>query len=228
MAEEKKDILEQGAIVQRDKETFAVAPHLPGGLVTPAILRKMADVAEKYNIAAMKITSACRIAMVGFKEEDLDQVWADLDLPKGHAIGICVRSVKMCPGTTFCKKGKQDAVALGLEFDKLYHGMPTPGKTKIGVSGCTNSCAESTIKDIGLVGMPKGWRLYVGGCAQGAKTRIGELFAENLTTEEAKEMVAKIMAYYKGTVTKNRRLGAVIDELGGIEVFKKNVLEYQG
>jgi len=42
MEEEKKtDLLEKGAIVQRDYETFAVAPHLPGGICDPATLRKI-------------------------------------------------------------------------------------------------------------------------------------------------------------------------------------------
>lgn len=31
----KKDLLEKGAIVQRDQETFAIAPHIPGGITSP-------------------------------------------------------------------------------------------------------------------------------------------------------------------------------------------------
>lgn len=41
-----KDILEKGAIIQRDKETFAIAPHIAGGIIDPAGLRRIADVAE--------------------------------------------------------------------------------------------------------------------------------------------------------------------------------------
>jgi NAD(P)H-nitrite reductase large subunit len=44
----KNDIPEKGAIVQRDKETFAVVPHIPGGIIDPFKLRNFADVAEKY------------------------------------------------------------------------------------------------------------------------------------------------------------------------------------
>ncbi len=67
-----KDILEKGAIIQRDSETFAVAPHIPGGIIQPAKLRKIAEVAEKYGLV-LKITSAQRIAIVGIKEKDLDK-----------------------------------------------------------------------------------------------------------------------------------------------------------
>ena len=75
----KTDLLEKGAILQRDKETYAIAPHLTAGIVT-ADLRNLADVAEKYNAAAIKVTGAQRIAIVGLKEEDLDDAWEDLGM----------------------------------------------------------------------------------------------------------------------------------------------------
>ena len=64
-----KDLLDKGAVIQRDMETYAIAPHLTGGLITPKQLRDIADVAEKYNASAVKVTGAQRIAIVGLKEE---------------------------------------------------------------------------------------------------------------------------------------------------------------
>jgi len=59
-----EDLLEKGAIVQRDKLTYAVAPHIPGGLITDFnLLRRIADVAEKYGAQAIKVTSAERFAL---------------------------------------------------------------------------------------------------------------------------------------------------------------------
>ena len=100
----KTDLLEKGAILQRDKETYAIAPHLTAGIVTPDILRNLADVAEKYNAAAIKVTGAQRIAIVGLKEEDLDNAWKDLDMDPGAAVGLCVRSIKICQGLLFVKE----------------------------------------------------------------------------------------------------------------------------
>jgi NAD(P)H-nitrite reductase large subunit len=219
--EKKKDLLEKGAIVQRDYETYAIAPHIPGGICEPFTLRRIADVAEKYNAKALKLTSAQRIAIVGIAERDIEDAWRDLDIPPGYAIGLCVRSVKFCPGTTFCKRGKQDSVQLGMEFDRKYHGMELPSKFKIGVSGCTNSCAESWIKDLGFIGMPKGWKVVVGGSA-GAAPAIAEVLAENLNDDEAMELADKIITYYMKCDTK-KRLGRYIKEVG-LEEFKKVVL----
>ena len=204
---------EKGAILQRDKETYAVAPHLPCGVVTPDQLRKIADIAEKYEAAALKCTSAARIAIVGLKEEDVDEVWADLGLNPGAAVGLCVRSVKACPGTTFCKRGKQDSLGLGMYFDEKYHGMALPGKLKIGVSGCANQCAETCIKDLGLVGKSKGWDIYVGGNG-GGRPRLGDVICSGLSDDELKDMCERIIEFYRQNAKPKERIGRMIDRIG--------------
>lgn len=215
------DILEKGAIIQRDKETFAIAPHIPGGIVQPDQLRKIADVAEKYEAKAMKITSAQRIALVGLKEEDIDDVWSELGMPPGAAIGLCVRSVKFCPGTTFCKRGIQDSVGMGLKLDERYHGMELPQKLKLAVSGCPNCCAESWVRDVGLIGGKKGWTLVVGGTS-GRKPRIAQELVSGLSDEEAVETVDRVINHYKENSDK-MRLGRFIEETG-FDQFREAVL----
>ena len=218
----KKDIVEKGAILQRDRETYAIAPHIPGGITDTAMLRKICDVADKYRVEAIKITSAQRIALIGIREEDLDNVWADLAQTPGAAIGLCVRSVKICPGTSYCKRGVQDSISLGLKLDSIYHAMELPNKMKLGVSGCLVSCAESALKDIGVMGTNKGWRIMVGGNA-GARPRIADLLVDNVPTEEeVLEIVARIVDYYKNSANQNR-LGRILDEMG-IERFREEVL----
>jgi len=204
---------EKGVIIQRDKQTYAVAPHIPCGVIKPETLRKLADVAEKYGAAALKITSAARIAIVGLKQEDIDNLWRELDMTPGAAVGLCIRSVKACPGTTFCKRGMQDSLTVGLSLDEKYHGLELPGKLKIGVSGCPNQCAETCIKDIGLVGMPKGWRLLVGGNG-GARPRLSKELVKNISTEQALELVENIIQYYKANAKPHQRLGAMIEKMG--------------
>jgi NAD(P)H-nitrite reductase large subunit len=209
----KDDLLEKGAILQRDKVNFAIAPHIPGGIITDVnLLRKLADVAEKFNVQAVKITSAQRIALVGIREQDLDQVWDELGMKPGAAIGLCVRSVKICPGTTFCRIGMQDAVGVGLKLDEKYHGMELPYKFKIGVSGCPNNCSESSIKDIGLVGMQKGWRVLAGGFVSGLKPRLADVIATGLDDQEAMALVDTIVDWFRDQ-GKAKRLGRVIDDI---------------
>lgn len=212
----------KGAVLQRDKTTYAIVPHLPAGIVAPEFLRKLADVSEKYGVAALKVTSAARIALVGVKEEDIDKIWEELGVQPGAAVGLCVRSIKVCPGTTFCSLAKQDSLSLGLELDKLYHGYDLPNKFKMGVSGCINQCAENCIKELGFIGMSDGWTITVGGQG-GAKPRLAQKLIQGLSSEEALEVAEKIIKFYESSKTR-KRLGHFIDEIG-FGAFAKAVLE---
>ncbi len=214
---------EKGVIIQRDQKTYAVAPHIPCGVVSPATLRKIADVAEKFNVSAIKMTSAERIALVGIKEEDVDGVWKELGgMKPGAAVGLCIRSVKTCPGTTFCKRGIQDSLSLGMKLDELYHGLQLPGKFKIGVSGCPNQCAETCIKDLGFIGMPKGWRVMVGGNG-GAVPRLSKELIKDLDHETALIVAAKVINWFKANARPHQRLGMILEKTD-IETFRRNVL----
>ena len=213
---------EKGVIIQRDKKTYAVAPHIPCGVVQPETLRKLADAAQKYQAQALKITSAARIAIVGIDENDIDAIWDELGMSPGSAVGLCVRSVKACPGTTFCKRGMQDSLSVGLKLDGKYHGMELPGKFKIGVSGCPNQCAETCIKDVGLVGMKNGWKLFAGGNG-GGRPRLSQELNRDLTTEQALELIERIIEFYKSNGKPHQRLGAMIEKIGFNE-FKAAIL----
>jgi NAD(P)H-nitrite reductase large subunit len=212
---------EKGAIPQNDNETYAIAPHIPCGLVTPDLLRKIADVSEKYNAKALKITGATRIAIVGLKEDDIDSVWEDLGLEKGAAVGLCIRSIRTCPGTTFCKLGKQDSIGVGMKLDEKYHAYQLPGKFKMAVSGCKLSCAESWVRDIGLIGDKKGWMITIGGNV-GAQPRIGKELISGLDEEEAFKAIENILEYYKENAKSNERLGKMIERVG-LEPFETAV-----
>ncbi len=193
---DKKDIKEKGAIVQRDRQTYALVPHTPAGLITSGQLRRIADVADKYQAAKIKLTSAQRLALIGLDEADIDAAWQDLGTPIGYTTGLCVRSVKICPGTDCCKRGLRDSIAVGLELDKRFHGRPLPWKMKLGVSGCPNDCGETCIKDIGLIGTPRGWHLMVGGNG-GSQPRLSQRLLEHIPDDQqAVEAVARLIDWF--------------------------------
>lgn len=212
---------EKGVIPQNEEDSYAIAPHIPCGLVTPDLLRKIADVSEKYNAKALKITGATRIAIVGLKEADIDAVWEELGLAQGAAVGLCIRSIRSCPGTTFCKLGKMDALGIGMKLDEKYHAFQLPGKFKMAVSGCKLSCSESWVRDVGLIGDRDGWIVTIGGNV-GSQPRIGKELINGLDDEAALKAVDDIVQYYSDNAKKGERLGKMLERVG-IEPFKEAV-----
>jgi NAD(P)H-nitrite reductase large subunit len=213
---------EKGVVIQRDRQTYAIAPHIPCGLITPELLRKIADVAERYGCQALKLTSAERIALIGLREQDIDAVWSELGLPVGGLTGDCVRSVRVCAGIEYCKRAQQDSIALGKALDAKYHAQPMPGKLKIAVAGCPNQCTETATKDIGVVGTRQGWDLWVGGCG-GSNPRLAVRVARNCTSATIERLVEGVVGFYKTRARSRERLNrtlaregiaALTDELG--------------
>ena len=212
----------RGAIIQRDKKTYAVVPRTPMGLVTPDILENIANVARKYEIPVIKITSAQRMVLVGMSPEIVDEVWRDLGMDVGPAVGLCVHYVQACPGNTLCKLGVQDSLGLGGKLEELFVGMHLPAKAKIGISGCPMSCGESYLRDFGALGKKSGWTVIFGGNA-GRRPRIGDVIAEDLSPQEVIDLAKRCFEYYAVNGKKKERTARFIERIG-IEEFKKAVV----
>ena len=86
------------------------------------------------------------------------------------------------------------------------------------VSGCHLSCAESWVRDIGLIGRKDGWALVIGGNV-GASPRIAQEITDKLDDEAAIAAIEKVIAFYVKEAQKGERLGKMIDRTG-IEPFK--------
>ncbi len=141
------------ANIQKDG-TYSVVPRMWGGMTSSKELRAIADVVDKFEIPAVKVTGGQRIDMLGIRKEDLPAVWADLGkagFVSGQAYAKGLRTVKTCVGTDWCRFGTQDSTGLGIRIEKFMWGSWTPAKVKMAVSGCPRNCAEATCKDVGVI-----------------------------------------------------------------------------
>ncbi len=200
------------ANIQKDG-TYSVVPRIYGGVTTPQDLKKIAEVAVKYEVPLVKITGGQRIDLLGVKKEDLPSMWTDLDMPSGYAYGKTLRTVKTCVGSTFCRFGTQDSMAMGIEMEKRFERLSTPAKFKMAVSGCPRNCAEATIKDLGVVAIDGGWEIHVGGNG-GTKVRVTDLLVKVKTEEEVLEWTGAYMQYYRETGKYNERTAEWLERVG--------------
>ena len=203
--------------IQKDG-TFSVIPRIAGGVTNADQLRRLADVADRYEVPMIKITGGQRIDLLGVRKEDLPAVWRDLDMPSGHAYGKSFRTVKTCVGSDFCRFGLGDSTSLGVRIEERFAGLESPAKLKLGVAGCPRNCSEALVKDVGLVAVEGArWEMYVGGAA-GAHVRKGDLLCTIVTADEAMLLVGRFIQHYRETARWLERTYGFMERVGVDEV----------
>ena len=210
------------ANIQKDG-TYSVVPRMWAGETTADELRRIADVVDKYKIPAVKVTGGQRIDLLGVKKEDLQGVWRDIGMPCGHAYGKSLRTVKTCVGSEWCRFGTQDSTQMGRDLERALWRMYAPHKVKLAVSGCPRNCAESGIKDVGVIGVDSGWEIYVAGNG-GIKTEVAHFFTKVKTAEEVLEVSGAFLQLYREEGWYLERTTHYVARVG-LEHVKKKVLE---
>jgi len=210
------------ANIQKDG-TYSVVPRMWGGITNASELRRIANVVDKYQIPTVKVTGGQRIDLLGVKKEDLQNVWRDLDMPSGHAYAKALRTVKTCVGSEWCRFGTQDSTRMGIELEKALWRMYAPHKVKLAVSGCPRNCAESGIKDVGVIGVDSGWEIYVAGNG-GIKTDVAQFFCKLKTHEEVLEYAGAFLQLYR---EEGHYLERTVHYVGrvGLDYCKRRVLD---
>ncbi len=210
------------ANIQKDG-TFSVVPRMFGGVTNSSELRRIADVVDKYKIPTVKVTGGQRIDLLGVKKEDLPNVWADLDMPSGHAYAKALRTVKTCVGSEWCRFGVQDSTNMGITLEKDLWKMYAPHKVKMAVSGCPRNCAESTVKDVGVIGVDSGWEIYVAGNG-GIKAEVAQFLVKVKTAQEVLEYAGAFLQLYR---EEGRYLDRTVHYVArvGLDYIKKQIVE---
>ena len=210
------------ANIQKDG-TYSVIPRMWGGETNAAELRRIADVVDKYQIPGVKVTGGQRIDLLGVKKEDLPGVWRDIGMPCGHAYGKSLRTVKTCVGSEWCRFGTQDSSQLGRDLERALWRMYAPHKVKLAVSGCPRNCAESGIKDVGIIGVDSGWEIHIAGNG-GIKTEVAQFFTKVKTAEEVLEISGAFLQLYREEGWYLERTTHYVARVG-LEHVRQKVLE---
>jgi nitrite reductase (NADH) large subunit len=210
------------ANIQKDG-TYSVVPRMWGGVTTSDELRRIADAADKYKVPTIKVTGGQRIDLLGVKKEDLVGIWKDIGMPSGHAYAKALRTVKTCVGSEWCRFGTQDSTKLGQDLERAMWKMYAPHKVKFAVSGCPRNCAESGIKDVGIIGVDSGWEMYVAGNG-GIKTEVAHFLVKLKTAEEVIEYTGAFCQLYREEGWYLERTVHYVNRVG-LDHVKKKILD---
>ena len=203
-------------IIKQTDGTYAVSAATPAGILTSEQLTMIAELVKQGQGIA-KLTTAQSI-MIFTSQDKVQSVKSGL-AKVGLGLrpdGYTIRNIKACCGK-LCKYTNQDTINDAITLNQAFAGREMPNKLKIAISGCPKNCMEALSNDIGFIGIPDGYQLYIGGRG-GRRQALGHLLRE-IKQEEMPAAIEEIIEKYVANGKFRERISHVIEKLG-VEVFK--------
>ncbi len=161
---------------QKQKGYFAVQVRCPLGDITPEQMRKLAKISRAYCGGRLRTTIAQNILMQWVPQASLKALYAELQ-PAGLAMKDAgkIADITRCPGADTCQIAITHSKGLAFEMGKVFENTvakdPVFQDITVKISGCTNSCGQHHIANIGFHGASKNvdgravphYQLMVGG-----------------------------------------------------------------
>jgi sulfite reductase (ferredoxin) len=206
------------------KGTVSAIAYSRLGDVTSAQFRGLAAIQRELGLE-VRITNRQNFAFRGLREEQLPVLHQRLDaLGMAEPGAELARDVVACPGADTCNlavtqsRGLADAIGVALE----EAGLADVGGVRTNISGCTNSCGQHHIADIGFFGAERrangksapGYQLMLGGYVGEAKINFGEK-ALRLPAKAAPQAAVRVVGRFADERTAGESFRSWMDRSGG-------------
>ena len=207
------------------KGTVSALAYAKLGDITTAQLRALASIQRELG-AEVRITNRQNLVFRGLTEAQLPTLHQRL-----AAIGMAepgaelARDVVACPGADTCNlavtqsRGLADAIGAALN----EAGLAEVGGVRTNISGCTNSCGQHHISDIGFFGAERrahgksapGYQMLLGGYVGQEKIHFGEK-ALRLPAKNAPEAAVRVVRRFNDERQAGEAFRAWMDRAGGV------------
>jgi len=236
--------LKHGTYGQRQPGFQMLRVKIAAGVLKPAQLRVLADIADDYSTGRGHLTTRENVQFHFVKLENVGaamRLLADAGLTTREACGNTVRNVTACPVAGICPGEAFDVTpyALGVSRYLLRHPdfHDLPRKFKIAFSGCEDdgACAVAGIHDVGLIAQVRGnngtsrrgFKVLVGGGLGSLPTEAAVL-TDFLPEEELLPTIEAVLRVFMETGNRKNKLLARLKYVlraKGIEEFRRLVAE---
>ena len=172
------------------------------GDITANQFRALADIQRDFGLD-IRITNRQNLALRDLSEADVRPLYDRLnDIGMAEAGAELARDVVSCPGADTCNlavtqsRGLAAAVGDALEEAGLAE---VPG-VRVNISGCTNSCGQHHVSDIGFFGLERrahgraapGYQMLLGGHLAETEVEFGDK-ATKVPAKSAPEAVVRVV-----------------------------------
>ena len=206
------------------KGTVSANAYVKLGDVTAGGFRALAAI-QRELAAEVRVTNRQNFVFRGLTEAQLPTLFERLSvLAMAEPGAELSRDVVACPGADTCNlavtqsRGLADAISARLEEEGLAE---VPG-IRTNISGCTNSCGQHHIADIGFFGAERrahgqsapGYQLMLGGYVGQEQIHFGEK-ALRLPAKAAPEAAVRVVRRFNDERSAGETFRSWMDRVGG-------------
>ena len=206
------------------KGTVSAYAYARLGDITSAQFRTLASIQRELR-AEVRVTNRQNVVFRGLTEEQLPTLYARLD-----AIGMAqpgaelARDVVACPGADTCNLAVTQSRGLASDIGQALEdaGLAEVGGVRVNISGCTNSCGQHHVADIGFLGVERrahgqpapGYQMLLGG-------RVGQMEVEfgakalRLPAKATATATVRVVGRFAAEREAGEEFGQWLDRIGG-------------
>jgi len=204
------------------------------GDVTAEQFRAVATIQRDLGVD-VRVTNRQNFVVRGLSELQLPDLFARLDAAGMAAPGAeLARDVVSCPGADTCNlavtqsRGLADDIGRSLE----EAGLADVGGVRINISGCTNSCGQHHVSDIGFMGVERrahgrsapGYQMLLGGHVGDARIEFGAK-ALRLPAKRVGEATVVVVRRYEEERTPGEAFQSWLSRSGGASAVGASLKE---
>lgn len=175
----------------------------PPGDATSEQMRLVADLAEEFSFAEIRVTHAQNLVLPHVKLSDLFAIWQRLgeaDLATAN-VGL-ITDIIACPGLDYCALATARSIPIAQAVAQRFADPARQkeiGALNIKISGCINACGHHHVGHIGILGLEKrgieSYQITLGGDAS-ENAAIGEILGPGLAAEDVPDAIERIVSVY--------------------------------
>jgi sulfite reductase (NADPH) hemoprotein beta-component len=202
----------------------------PPGDATAAQMDAIADLAERFSFAEIRVGHEQNLVLPHVAQRDLPALWRALD-----EIGVATPNVGLasdiiaCPGLDYCSLANARSIPVAQELSRRFRDSALSrsiGRLHINISGCINACGHHHVGHIGILGVEKNgeefYQITIGGRAD-ERAELGALIGPAVPYAEVADVVEDVVAAYVELRERPDELFVDTVSRVGVEPFRERV-----
>ncbi|XP_020271095.1 ferredoxin--nitrite reductase, chloroplastic, partial [Asparagus officinalis] len=212
---ERRDYL--GVHPQKQEGLSFVGLHIPVGRVQASDMFELARLADEYGTGELRLTVEQNIVLPNVKNSRLDALFNEQLLKEKFSPvpSILMRGLVACTGNQFCGQAIIETKARAMKVtEEVERVVSIPGGKMVRMhwTGCTNSCGQVQVADIGFMGcmtrdsegkVCEGVDVFLGGRV-GSDSHLGHVYKKGVPCKDLVPLVADILVEHFGAVPRVR------------------------